>query len=39
MRIGILPDGWITTPLGELITVVRGVSYKKVDAHSEQKKG
>ena len=34
-----LPDGWVTTALGNLVRVVRGVSYKKVDARSESRQG
>ena len=34
-----LPDGWITTTLGNLVRVVRGVSYKKVDARNESREG
>ena len=30
-----LPPGWRETPLGDLITILRGVSYKKQDATTE----
>ena len=36
---GDLQDGWVTTTLGSLVRVVRGVSYKKVDARSESRQG
>ena len=31
-----LPDGWKWERLGNYITLLRGVSYKKDDAHSEK---
>ena len=34
-----LPLGWIKTTLSNLLTVIRGVSYKKPDAHSEFRDG
>ena len=34
-----LPLGWREAPLGELITVLRGVSYKKQDATTEPAAG
>ena len=34
-----LPSGWREAPLGELLTVLRGVSYKKQDATTEPASG
>ena len=34
-----LPAGWASTTIGDLVTIVRGVSYKKVDARSESGRG
>ena len=34
-----LPDGWVTTSLESLLSVFRGVSYKKRDARSEFRQG
>ncbi len=34
-----LPDGWVDTTLGNLVRVVRGVSYKKMDARSGSGQG
>ena len=34
-----LPAGWVTTTLGNLVGIVRGVTYKKMDARSESEQG
>ena len=34
-----LPAGWSEVPLGDLITIIRGVSYKKQDATSKPESG
>ena len=39
MLIQVSADGWARTILGNLITVVRGVSYKKIDARNKTNEG
>ena len=34
-----LPPGWAKSKLADLLTVIRGVSYKKKDAHYEAEEG
>jgi hypothetical protein len=34
-----LPTGWVATVLGELLTVMRGVSYDKADARDTPDQG
>ena len=34
-----LPSGWVEARLGELLTILRGISYKKEDATTEPSKG
>src|SRR6185312_7806320 len=34
-----LPESWTVAPLGELVSILRGVSYKKEDAAEEKDAG